>query len=120
MKHAIALMAGLCLFATVARAADLPCGPAEKGTIHVDGLTDDWSDVAGIDAGGRDSNLSFTVKCNVDPDALYLLIDVRDNYFVRTPKARPGEDHLVLKLAGHPLVIFPGDAAKIRDRVTWG
>lgn len=114
------ILAGLCFVSAEARAADLPCGPADPGTIQLDGLTDDWNGVDGIDAGGRDPNLSFTVKCNVQSNALYLLVQVRDNYFVRTKQARPGEDHLVLSLAGHPLTIYPGDAARIPSRVTWG
>jgi hypothetical protein len=105
--------------ATTAYAADLPCGPAEKGTVTLDGLTDDWADVEGLDAGGTDSNLSFTIKCNVEPETLYLLVDVRDNYFVRTKQTRPGEDHLELGLGGRKLMVFPGDAGAIPDRVTW-
>jgi hypothetical protein len=103
-----------------ARAADLPCGPVEKGTIRVDGLTEDWNEVDGLDGGGRDSNLSFTIKCNVDDRALYLLIDVRDNYFVRTKAAKPGEDHLVLTFAGHKLSVFPGDNAALPSKLAWG
>jgi hypothetical protein len=106
--------------ASLAHAADLPCGPVEKGTIRVDGLEEDWTDVPGIDAGERDPNLSFTVKCNVDGRALYLLVDVRDNYFVRTKEARPGEDHVELTLSGRKLVIYPGDNAATQNKVTWG
>jgi hypothetical protein len=109
----------LLLVAGAARAADLPCGPAEKGAVSVDGLGDDWSDVEGLDAGGRDANASFTVKCNVDASSLYLFVDVRDNYFVRTDKARPGEDHLQLVLGSKKLIVFPGDAAKIKEKVVW-
>ena len=36
-----------------------------------------------------------------------LLVDVRDNYFVRTKAAKPGEDHLELTLAGQPLHHLP-------------
>lgn len=98
---------------SLAAAADLPCGPAEKGTVELDGVTDDWKDVDGIDAGGRDANASFTVKCNIDPGALYLLVDVRDDYFVRTGKARPGEDHLSLTIAGKRVALYPGNAAEV-------
>jgi hypothetical protein len=107
----------LLVLKTVAGAADLPCGPAEKGAVQLDGLLDDWKDVDGIDAGGRDGNLSFTLKCNVDPTTLYLLVDVRDDYFVRTRKARPGEDHLELTLAGKRIQLYPGNAADIQDKV---
>jgi hypothetical protein len=102
-------------------ATEVSCGPAEKGTITVDGLTDDWSDVPGVDAGGQDANASFTIKCNViDGRTLALLVDVRDNYFVRTARAAAGEDHLELLLGGRPLVAFPGDAARIKDKLSWG
>ena len=124
MKHALApaaLFAVLAAFApATARAADLPCGPAEKGTINLDGLTDDWADVDGIDAGGRDANASFTLKCNTEEHTLMLLVDVRDSYFVRTKAAKPGEDHIDLTLAGHRLTIFPGDARAIPTLARWG
>jgi hypothetical protein len=115
----VALLPGL-LLATAARAADLPCGPAENGTVNLDGLTDDWAEVPGIDAGGRDPNLSFTLKCNTEERTLMLLVDVRDSYFVRTKAAKPGEDHISLTLAGHTLTIFPGDARAIPTLVRWG
>src|SRR4051794_13315444 len=108
------------LIASPATAAELPCGPVEAGVINLDGLTDDWSDVAGVEVGGNDANLSFTVKCNLTPRSMYLLVDVRDDYFARTRQTRPGEDHLELTLGGRKLVVYPGDAAQIHDRVTWG
>jgi hypothetical protein len=124
MKHALralALLASSAVsFAATARAADLPCGPAEPGTVQLDGLTDDWADVPGVVVGGNDANLSFTVKCNVEPQKLLLLVDVRDNYFVRTRQARPGEDHIALTLAGHTLSIYPGDARAIPTQTRWG
>src|SRR4051812_38151151 len=116
MKSAFLFLLVLCC-ARPASAAEVPCGPAEKDTIALDGLTDDWSDVAGIDSAG-DAGASFTLKCNVvEARTLALLIDVRDNYFVRTPQAKAGEDHLELTLNGKKLVVFPGDAAKIKDKV---
>jgi hypothetical protein len=100
-----------------ARAAELPCGPSEPGTTELDGLTSDWSDIEGLEAGGRDENRSFTVKCTVEDEQLFLLVDVRDNYFVRTPAAAPGEDHLNLRLGSKTLRLFPGDAAKLHTKV---
>jgi hypothetical protein len=121
MKHAITVAVALSGLTGLAQAADLPCGPAEKGTITLDGLTDDWNEVAGLDGGGRDGNASFTVKCNVEDNrTLVLLFDVRDNYMVRTRQQHPGEDHLTLTLAGRPLSIFPGDARSIPTVVRWG
>jgi hypothetical protein len=105
------------LGAARAQAADLHCGPVEKGTIEIDGLLEDWKDVEGIDGGGRDANLSFTIKCNVDDKALWLVIDVRDNYFVRTAGAKPGEDHIQLLLGGRRVTIYPGDQGSLKDKL---
>src|SRR5258706_377002 len=116
MRMALVLFA----VATPASATDLPCGPVEPGVISLDGLTDDWNDVQGVEVGNGDSNLSFTVKCNLAPRALYLLVDVRDDYFARTRQTRPGEDHLELTLGRRKLIVYPGDAAQLRDRATWG
>jgi hypothetical protein len=121
MKHALTVALLLVGPAGAARAADLPCGPAEKGTVQLDGLTDDWAEVTGVDAGGRDPNASFSLKCNVeDGRTLLVLLDVRDNYMVRTRQGRPGEDHLVLTLAGQALTVFPGDAGTIPTVVKVG
>ncbi|MDB4970496.1 MAG: hypothetical protein JWN44_6185 [Myxococcales bacterium] len=127
MKHALRL-ASVFLAATAAlvgfvqpvRAADLPCGPADKGTVSLDGLTDDWGEVEGLDTGGKDPNLSFTLKCNVEERTLMFLVDVRDNYFVRSRQAHPGEDHFTLTLGGHVLTVFPGDARAIPTLVREG
>ncbi len=103
-------------------AADIPCGAVEPGVIHVDGLIDDWSDVAGIDVGGRDRDFSFTVKCNYDAKTLYLAIDVRDDYLVRTRDARATEDHVEIAFADgtkvDKLVVYPADGA-IPHKVYW-
>lgn len=118
MKHALGAV--VLFVAATAAAQELPCGPAEKGTVQLDGLTDDWAEVQGVNAGGQDANLSFTVKCNVEEQKLMLLVDVRDNYFVRTKQARPGEDHVELRLGRHALTIFPGDARSIPTLVRSG
>src|SRR5262245_56380115 len=111
----------LFLLVSTASAAELDCASADKDVITLDGLTEDWSDVSGLDGGGQDGNASFTIKCNVvEERTLALLIDVRDNYFVRTAKAAPGEDHLEIALGGKRLVIFPGDAARIPTKLVWG
>ena len=108
------------LVALPAGAAELACGPVEAGVINLDGLLDDWAEVPGLDAGGRDPNLSFTVKCNLGPRSMYLLVDVRDDYFARTKQTRPGEDHVELTLGGRKLLVYPGDQASIKDHVSWG
>jgi hypothetical protein len=119
-KHANLLLGALLCLPSLAAAADLPCGAAENGAVELDGLGDDWKDVDGIEGGNRDKNRSFTVKCNLDDEALYLWIDVRDNYFVRTARAAPGEDHLELTLSGKRLTIYPGDAAALKEKLLWG
>jgi hypothetical protein len=100
-----------------ASAAQLLCPPAERGTTTLDGLTDEWTDVEGLEVGGEDTNRSFRVKCSVEGPTLYLLVDVRDNYLVRTKDARPGEDHLELHVGRAHVRIFPGDAAKLPTRL---
>jgi hypothetical protein len=110
----------LLVVATPVSATELPCGPVEPGVIALDGLLDDWKEVDGVEVGNGDANLSFTVKCNLAPRALYLLVDVRDDYFARTKQTRPGEDHLELDLGHRKLVVYPGDAAQLKDHVSWG
>jgi hypothetical protein len=120
MKHAMTLVA-LVGFGGPARAADLACGPAERGTVQLDGLTDDWAEVAGVDGGGQDGNASFTLKCNIEEGrTLLLLVDVRDNYMVRTKQTHPGEDHLELTLGGGKLLVYPGDARALPTVARWG
>jgi hypothetical protein len=118
MKLAVAVV--LLLGPARAWAGDLLCGPVEKGQIRVDGLTDDWVDVQGADAGGASPDLAFSFKCNTEGKQLDLLVDVHDNYFVRTAKNRPGEDHVTLTLGGKRLLVYPGNARDIPTRVTWG
>src|SRR5262245_29559996 len=76
---------------------------------------DDWSDVGGIDIGGRDRDFSFTVKCNYDAKTLYLAVEVRDDYLVRTRDARAAEDHVEVAFADgakvEKLVVYPADGA---------
>lgn len=119
MKHALwALL--LLVSATQASAADLPCAPGDPEAIALDGLTDDWSDLEGVEVGGGDRDLSFTLKCSAEPGALLFLVDVHDDAFVRTKGARPGEDHVVLTLGGHPLLLFPGDARSLPTLARFG
>jgi hypothetical protein len=122
--RAIAVVLAALGWSTSAAAADIPCGPVEKGVIHVDGLLDDWNDVSGIDIGGRDRDFSFTVKCNYDEKTLYLAIDVRDDYFARTRESKAGEDHLEIAFVDQgkveKLVVYPADdAAKAPRKVHW-
>ena len=135
MRICLAALAGLgvsLLGAGPASARDVPCGAVEPDVIQVDGLLNDWSDVKGLvtdDAahlvGGRawdgPDDLSFLVRCNYDQKRLYLAIDVHDERLVRTRKAQPQEDHVVVTLgAGRKLVIYPADLhADIPRLVKW-
>jgi hypothetical protein len=101
-----------------ANGGDLMCGPAEHGTITLDGLTDDWTDVQGVDVGKGSPDLSFTVKCNTEGGKIFLLVDVRDSYFVRTKQGHPGEDHLEFTLGGHRFTVYPGNARDIPTKVS--
>ncbi len=102
----------------VALAVEVGCAPAEKGSTTLDGLTDEWAEVEGADGGGDDPG--FTFKCALENETLFLLVDVRDHYFVRTTQNGAGEDHFVLELGGRRLGIYPGDAARIKDHVVGG
>src|SRR2546425_635009 len=107
-----------------ARAADIPCGAVEPDVIGIDGLLEDWNEVPGIDIGGGAGDLSFTVKCNYDNRSLYLAVDVRDDYLVRTRAAKPGEDHVEIDFADRDkiekLVVFPGDSqARVPHKLFW-
>ena len=111
---------GLSMLACGAHAAELPCGRVEGDVVHVDGLLDDWEGEPGLDVGGRDLDLSFTVRCNHDDRALYLAVDVRDDYFVRARGRAPAEDRVEIALGGDRLVIFPADlGARIPRRASW-
>jgi len=115
-----------------AAARDIPCGAVEPDVIQIDGLLNDWKDVPGLytqDAAhvrgkswdGPD-DLSFITRCNYDERRLYLAIDVHDERLVRTRKAKPQEDHVVILFgAGRRLVIYPADLhADIPRVVKWG
>lgn len=137
-RAVVSVAVGLACSSGPVRAADLPCGPVEAGVIHLDGLLDDWDGVEGIDVGGHDPDLSFTVRCNYDDKALYLAFEVRDDYLVRTREAGPAEDHLELAFAAGErpragahsiggkgggldrLLIYPADpAARLKRIVRW-
>jgi hypothetical protein len=100
-----------------ARGGELSCPPSELGTTTLDGLTDDWSDVDGVEVGSGDNDRSLRVKCTVEGDKMFLLFDVRDDYLVRTKSTRSGEDHLELALGGARVRLYPGDAAQLRTEI---
>ena len=96
--------------ARLARAAPttkLACGRVDPDVIHIDGLLEDWEGEPGIDVGGRDRDLSFTLRCNYDDRAIYLAVDVRDDKIRRTRAALAGEDHVEFKIGAARLTVFP-------------
>jgi hypothetical protein len=121
------------LLAPPAAANEIPCSPVEPGTIQFDGLLNDWKGVDGaaVDEAshiikGKENwsgadDLSFEVYCNHDDKMLYLAIDVRDEYFIRTSKkGSAGDDHIIVHFTGKQLFVFPGDLRGIAGRVSWG
>ena len=133
MRRGRATLAAMCLCAagTPARAGEIPCSPVAEGEIVVDGLLNEWRGVdpyrvatAGAVSRGRGkwsgpADLSFSVRCNHDKRRLYLAVRVRDDRFVcyRVGKA---DDHVRLQLGRRTLVVYPGNLAKIKRRVSWG
>jgi hypothetical protein len=129
MRACAALL--LFLAASPASANEIPCTPVEKGTIRIDGLLGDWKDVDGVgvdqatqilkgksDWSGPD-DLSFDVFCNYDEQNLYLAINVRDEYFIRTRRAAPGDDHLVVHFGAKKLVVYPSNLRGVPAQVIW-
>jgi hypothetical protein len=104
------LVLGLALLTPASvNAADLACPPAEAGTIVVDGLLDDWHDVAALQSGDPGSGVSL--RCDTEGKTLYLSIEVNDDRVVRTPQARTGEDHVSLRVGNQRYTIFPAAGA---------
>ena len=114
-----ALLSVSFVVAVRAQAGELPCGPVDPGAISVDGLLGDWRDVPGVDVGGTDANLSASLRCNVEGSTLYLVVDVRDQAFIRRAAAGPGDDHLELSFEGKRLQLWPGDNAKAKLKAIW-
>jgi len=119
------------LAGSAVRASEIPCSPMERGAVQLDGLLMDWKGVDGVGVdqagqvlrGRRDwsgpQDLSFDLYCSHDETSLYLAVNVRDDYFIRTPRGRD-DDHLVVLLGGKQLLVYPGDLRSIRGRMSWG
>lgn len=114
-----------------ARAMDIPCTPVESGGIRIDGLLSDWEGADGIgvdqksqvfqgqNAWSGTADLSFELFCNYDEKNLYLAINVRDEYFIRTRHVQ-GDDHVMIHLGGKLLIIYPSNFHGVPGRMTWG
>lgn len=120
-----------------ARAGDvttIPCGLADEGTIHIDGLLSDWEGVSPIilkvspAPGLTGRTLAARVSCNYDSKNLYLLVDVDDDIIIRSKEAGTSEDHVELAFgvensAGESLRIdklriWPAHGPQKQNRVT--
>jgi hypothetical protein len=127
----LTLLTGLVLLAPEALANEIPCSPVEAGTIQLDGLLNDWQGAEGVGIDKEEQiltgkkewsgpdDLSFDVYCNYDETYLYLAVDIKDEYFIRSRKAK-GDDHLMVLFGSKKLVVYPGDLRGIPGRVTWG
>lgn len=88
--------------AAAAELTSIPCGLADDGTLHIDGLLSDWEGYSPITlkstlpAGATGRSLQVKVSCNFDPKNVYLLIDVDDDILMRSKAADGSEDHLEL------------------------
>jgi hypothetical protein len=107
VKRALLLI--MVLLPIGAPAAELPCAPAEAGTISLDGLLDDWQDVAALQS--ADGHAGVSVRCNTEGKTLYLSIEANDDRVVRTPQARPGEDHVEVRIGAQRYTVFPAAGA---------
>lgn len=104
-----------------AHALDVPCGLAERATIAVDGLLDDWEGVTGPTLGGDDArDATLTVLCNHDGKTAYLALDARDDRLIRTAKAGAGDDRLAIRLGRGRVTIYPASPdARVRRKVAF-
>ncbi len=118
-RHVLGISAAVCVFTVMAWIAPTaeagnrqPCAAAEGDTIDVDGMLDDWDGVGKARAGSNAPDASFDLRCLYDGSRLFLSIDVRDEYVIRSGKTSAGEDRVEIALtAGKaPLAftIFPG------------
>jgi hypothetical protein len=109
--HLACLLSLLVLLSAVPAAAfavEVPCSPAEAGTIVLDGLSDDWREVPALQ--GSDPGVSL--RCNTEGKTLYLAIEVADERVVRTKQAKSGEDHVTLTVGRQRYTLFPAAGAE--------
>ncbi|GAB4568420.1 MAG: hypothetical protein Tsb0020_21880 [Haliangiales bacterium] len=103
-----------------ASAQAAPSGPTcelvEPGFVEVDGLLDDWRDIASHRTAGaaRDGNLGL--RCAYDDQRVYIAVEIRDQDVVRKPgkqAKKAGNDGLTMRLglaggAQATLTVSPG------------
>lgn len=128
MKHIMLVVAGSLISASGQVWAGPDSGPVcelvEPGFVSVDGMLEDWRDIAGQRVGGLGRNASLSLRCVYDRERLFVAVDVRDQDVVRQPgnSGKRAEDRLGLRLAaGGPAVeleAFPG-VDDIEPRRRW-
>jgi hypothetical protein len=79
-----------------ARAESHTCELVEPGFVTVDGLLDDWRGIGRKQVGGKDPDLSFSLRCAYDSVALHIAVDVSDDYLYREKKPRAGKDDTLI------------------------
>jgi len=126
------LLLALAALPRAARANEIPCSPVEEGTIRLDGLLGDWKGVEGVGVDdapqilrGKESwsgpaDLSFDLYCNHDDANLYLAVNVKDEYFIRSKGAPKGDDHLLVLIGKKALTLFPGNLRDLPAKLSWG
>ena len=130
----VAACAAVMATAAIPRAEAGPTGSAgpvcdlvEPGFITVDGMIDDWRDIAQHRVRGLSKDASFSVRCARDARRLYVSVAVRDQQITRRPGKRAQarrEDNLRVRLSvpgqrAGALHVFPG-ADGIAPRRAWG
>jgi hypothetical protein len=92
--------------------AEVECGLAQKGTVQVDGLLDDWQGVNGLERHGDDArDAGFTFRCNYDDDTLYVSLDVHDERVIRRKRGdRGAEDTVAITIGKDKLIVLPAYA----------
>ncbi len=86
------------------------CASLPTAEISVDGLLDDWKDVATIAHIGAEGDGAVAVRCVWDGSALALALDIKDDRVIRVKGGH--EDHVTVSVAagGRPVtvVVYPG------------
>jgi hypothetical protein len=91
----------------LAALVEIVCALTEPDVIVVDGMLDDWQGVKAFEVGSGRGDADVRFRCNYDPTYLYVSLDVVDDRLIRTAKAGPGEDHVVLAFGGAKVVLYP-------------
>ena len=91
----------------LAALVEIVCALTEPDVIVVDGMLDDWRGVTPFEVGSGRGDADVRFRCNYDPTYLYVSLDVVDDRLIRTAKAGPGEDHVVLAFGAARILLYP-------------